>query len=547
MDTKYIFVTGGVVSGLGKGITAASLGRLLKARGYKVTMQKFDPYINMDPGTMSPYQHGEVFVTDDGAETDLDLGHYERFIDENLSVNSNVTTGKIYWSVISKERRGDYEGRTVQVIPHITNEIKSRVYRVANTQDTDIVITEIGGTVGDIESTPFLESIRQVVKEVGKENCMYIHLTLVPYLSTSGEQKTKPTQHSVGELRKIGISPNVLLCRADRKIPDDERAKISLFANVPMDAVISVWDVDTIYKVPMMLHEQGLDEIVCRCLDLNPKPADLSAWEKVVDRLEHPKDTVKLAMIGKYDLKDSYKSLNEALIHAGIHTGHHVDVTFIEAEILEKEGTDCLKGMDAILVPGGFGKRGTEGKIKAIEYARKNDIPYLGICLGMQLAVIEFARHVCGLGGANSTELDPETPHPVVALITEWKDHTGVIEKRDEDSDLGGTMRLGKQVVPIKPGTLAAEVYGKEVGERHRHRYEVNNSYCDQFEKAGMVISARTPGENLPEIMELPDHSFFIGVQFHPEFTSSPRFGHPLFNKFIEAAAKYHKEHEKAE
>ena len=546
--TKYVFVTGGVVSSLGKGIAAASLAAILESRGLKVTIIKMDPYINVDPGTMSPFQHGEVFVTEDGAETDLDLGHYERFITPKMHKANNFTTGQIYRNVLRKERRGEYLGKTVQVIPHITNEIQDFIARGAHAAgDPDIVITEIGGTVGDIESLPFLEAVRQLSLRAGRNNTCFIHLTLVPYIASAGELKTKPTQHSVGELRKIGISPNVLLCRADRKIPDDERAKISLFANVPMDAVISVWDVDTIYKVPMMLHEQGLDEIVCRCLDLNPKPADLSAWEKVVDRLEHPKDTVKLAMIGKYDLKDSYKSLNEALIHAGIHTGHHVDVTFIEAEILEKEGTDCLKGMDAILVPGGFGKRGTEGKIKAIEYARKNDIPYLGICLGMQLAVIEFARHVCGLGGANSTELDPETPHPVVALITEWKDHTGVIEKRDEDSDLGGTMRLGKQVVPVKPGTLAAEVYGKEVGERHRHRYEVNNSYCDQFEKAGMVISARTPGENLPEIMELPDHSFFIGVQFHPEFTSSPRFGHPLFNKFIEAAAKYHKEHEKAE
>ena len=546
--TKYLFVTGGVVSSLGKGIAAASLAAILESRGLKVTIIKMDPYINVDPGTMSPFQHGEVFVTEDGAETDLDLGHYERFITPKMHKANNFTTGQIYRNVLRKERRGEYLGKTVQVIPHITNEIQDFIARGAHVAgDPDIALVEIGGTVGDIESLPFLEAVRQLSLRAGRNNTCFIHLTLVPYIASAGELKTKPTQHSVGELRKIGISPNVLLCRADRKIPDDERAKISLFANVPMDAVISVWDVDTIYKVPMMLHEQGLDEIVCRCLDLNPKAADLSAWEKVVDRLEHPKDTVKLAMIGKYDLKDSYKSLNEALIHAGIHTGHHVDVTFIEAEILEKEGTDCLKGMDAILVPGGFGKRGTEGKIKAIEYARKNDIPYLGICLGMQLAVIEFARHVCGLGGANSTELDPETPHPVVALITEWKDHTGVIEKRDEDSDLGGTMRLGKQVVPVKPGTLAAEVYGKEVGERHRHRYEVNNSYCDQFEKAGMVISARTPGENLPEIMELPDHSFFIGVQFHPEFTSSPRFGHPLFNKFIEAAAKYHKEHEKAE
>ena len=546
--TKYVFVTGGVVSSLGKGIAAASLAAILESRGLSVTIIKMDPYINVDPGTMSPFQHGEVFVTEDGAETDLDLGHYERFITPKMHKANNFTTGQIYRNVLKKERRGEYLGKTVQVIPHITNEIQDFIARGAHAAgDPDIALVEIGGTVGDIESLPFLEAVRQMSLRAGRNNTCFIHLTLVPYIASAGELKTKPTQHSVGELRKIGIIPNVLLCRADRKIPEDERAKISLFANVPMDAVISVWDVDTIYKVPMMLHEQGLDDIVCQTLNINPKPADLSAWDKVVDRLEHPKDHVKVAMIGKYDLKDSYKSLNEALVHAGIHTGHRVDVTFIESEILEEKGTDCLKGMDAILVPGGFGKRGTEGKIKAVEYARTNDVPYLGICLGMQLAVIEFARHVCGLGGANSTELDPETPHPVVALITEWKDNSGKIEVRDENSDLGGTMRLGKQVVPIKQGTLTAEIYGKEVAERHRHRYEVNNSYCDQFEKAGMVISARTPGENLPEIMELPDKSFFMGVQFHPEFTSSPRFGHPLFNAFINAAAKYHHEHEKAD
>ena len=544
--TKYVFVTGGVVSSLGKGIAAASLAAILESRGLTVTIIKMDPYINVDPGTMSPFQHGEVFVTEDGAETDLDLGHYERFITPKMHKANNFTTGQIYSNVLRKERRGEYLGKTVQVIPHITNEIQDFIARGAHAAgDPDIALVEIGGTVGDIESLPFLEAVRQLSLRAGRNNTCFIHLTLVPYIASAGELKTKPTQHSVGELRKIGIIPNVLLCRADRKIPDAERAQISLFANVPMDAVISVWDVDTIYKVPMMLHEQGLDDIVCKTLDINPKPADLSAWDKVVDRLEHPKDQVNLAMIGKYDLKDSYKSLNEALVHAGIHTGHKVNVTFIEAEILEKDGTDCLKGMDAILVPGGFGKRGTEGKIKAIEYARKNDIPYLGICLGMQLAVIEFARNVCGLGRANSTELDADTPHPVVALITEWKDHTGVIERRSEDSDLGGTMRLGKQIVPVKPGTLTASIYGNEVAERHRHRYEVNNAYCDQFEKAGMVISARTPGENLPEIMELPDHSFFMGVQFHPEFTSTPRFGHPLFNAFINAAAKYHHEHEK--
>lgn len=544
--TKYVFVTGGVVSSLGKGIAAASLAAILESRGLSVTIIKMDPYINVDPGTMSPFQHGEVFVTEDGAETDLDLGHYERFITPKMHKANNFTTGQIYRNVLRKERRGEYLGKTVQVIPHITNEIQDFIARGAQAAgDPDIALVEIGGTVGDIESLPFLEAARQMSLRAGRSNTCFIHLTLVPYIASAGELKTKPTQHSVGELRKIGIIPNVLLCRADRKIPDEERAKISLFANVPMDAVISVWDVDTIYKVPMMLHEQGLDDIVCQTLNINPDPANLKAWEEVVDKLENPKDTVKVAMIGKYDLKDSYKSLNEALIHAGIHTGHKVDVTFIESEILEKDGVDCLKNMDAILVPGGFGKRGTEGKIKAVEYARTHNVPYLGICLGMQLAVIEFARHVCGLGGANSTEFEPETPHPVVALITEWKDRSGKVETRNENSDLGGTMRLGKQVVPIKAGTLTEKIYGQEVGERHRHRYEVNNSYCDQFEKAGMVISARTREENLPEIMELPGKDFFVGVQFHPEFTSTPRFGHPLFNAFINAAAKYHHQHEK--
>lgn len=546
--TKYVFVTGGVVSSLGKGIAAASLAAILESRGLSVTIIKMDPYINVDPGTMSPFQHGEVFVTEDGAETDLDLGHYERFITPKMHKANNFTTGQIYQNVLRKERRGEYLGKTVQVIPHITNEIQDFIARGAHAAgDPDIALVEIGGTVGDIESLPFLEAVRQLSLRAGRDNTCFIHLTLVPYIPSAGELKTKPTQHSVGELRKIGIIPNVLLCRADRMIPESEKAKISLFANVPMDAVISVWDVDTIYKVPMMLHDQGLDNIVCKVLDIKAKPADLSAWERVVERLENPKDTVKVAMIGKYDLKDSYKSLNEALTHAGIHTGHKVQVTFIEAEILEKEGTKCLEDMDAILVPGGFGKRGTEGKIIAIQYARENDVPYLGICLGMQLAVVEFARHVCGLGGANSTELEAGTPHPVVALITEWKDRTGKIERRGEDSDLGGTMRLGKQEVPVLPGTLAHKIYGNVVAERHRHRYEVNNSYCDQFEKAGMKISARTRGENLPEIMELPDHSFFIGVQFHPEFTSTPRFGHPLFNEFIKAAAKYRDKHKKGE
>jgi CTP synthase len=538
--TKYVFVTGGVVSSLGKGIAAASLAAILESRGLTVTIIKMDPYINVDPGTMSPFQHGEVFVTEDGAETDLDLGHYERFITPKMHKANNFTTGQIYQNVLRKERRGEYLGKTVQVIPHITNEIQNYIARGAHAAgDPDIALVEIGGTVGDIESLPFLEAVRQMSLRAGRDNTCFIHLTLVPYIKSAGELKTKPTQHSVGELRKIGISPNVLLCRADRKIPDEERAKISLFANVPMDGVISVWDADTIYKVPMMLHEQGLDDIVLKTLDLKAPPADLSAWKEVVRRLENPTDEVRVAMIGKYDLADSYKSLNEALTHAGIHTGHKVRVTFIESEEIEEKGTDMLKDFDAILVPGGFGKRGTEGKISAIEFARKNDIPFLGICLGMQLSVIEFARHACGLGGANSTEFEQDTPHPVVALVTEWRDHSGKVEVRDEQSDLGGTMRLGKQEVPVKPGTLAHAIYGDKVAERHRHRFEVNNAYINQFEKAGMVVSARTTGENLPEIVELPDHRFFIGVQFHPEFTSSPRFGHPLFSAFIEAAAKY--------
>ncbi len=544
--TKYVFVTGGVVSSLGKGIAAASLAAILESRALSVTIIKMDPYINVDPGTMSPFQHGEVFVTEDGAETDLDLGHYERFITPKMHKANNFTTGQIYQSVLRKERHGEYLGKTVQVIPHITNEIQDFIARGAHAAgDPDVALVEIGGTVGDIESLPFLEAVRQMSLRLGRNNACFIHLTLCPWIPTAGELKTKPTQHSVGELRRIGISPNVVLCRADRKIPAEERAKISLFTNVPMESVISVWDVDTIYKVPLMLHSQGLDDIVCKTLDLDAKPADLSSWEEVINKLEKQTDVVNVAMIGKYDLKDSYKSLSEALIHAGIHTGHKVKTTFIEAEEIEEHGLGCLKGMDAILVPGGFGKRGTEGKITAIEYARTHNIPYLGICLGMQLAVIEFARHVCGLGGANSTEFDDDTPHPVVALLSEWQDFSGKKEVRDKKSDLGGTMRLGKQVVPVKPNTKAHSYYGDHVAERHRHRYEVNNFYCDQFEKAGMVIAARTTGENLPEIMELPSNDFFVGVQFHPEFTSSPRAGHKLFNAFIASAAKYRDERKK--
>ena len=545
--TKYVFVTGGVVSSLGKGIAAASLAAILESRGLKVTLVKLDPYINVDPGTMSPFQHGEVFVTEDGAGTDLDLGHYERYISAKMRKVNNFTTGQIYESVLRKERRGEYLGKTVQVIPHITNEIQDfieRAPRAAWGGATDVAIIEIGGTVGDIESLPFLEAVRQMSLRLGRGNSCFVHLTLVPFIASAGELKTKPTQHSVQKLREIGIYPDVLLCRADRPIPDDERAKISMFSNVPLDSVISVWDADTIYKIPGMLHAQGLDALVCEKLQLAPPPADLAVWDKLVYALEHPQHRVKIGMIGKYvDLADSYKSLNEALTHAGLHTRTKVEIEYLDAEEIEAQGTDMLAGLDAILVPGGFGKRGTEGKIKAIEYARTHDLPYLGICLGMQLATIEFARHVCKLEGASSTEFDPDTQHPVVALITEWQDRTGKVERRSQDSDLGGTMRLGSQKVPVQPGTLAHRIYGDTVNERHRHRYEVNNAYVPQFEAAGMKISARTPSENLPEMMELPGHAFFFGVQFHPEFTSTPRDGHPLFRAYVEAAVRHAEAH----
>ena len=538
--TKFVFVTGGVVSSLGKGIAAASLAALLESRGLKVTLLKLDPYINVDPGTMSPFQHGEVFVTEDGAETDLDLGHYERFISSKMRKVNNFTTGQIYESVLRKERRGDYLGKTVQVIPHITNEIQDFITRGAEQSwngATDVAIVEIGGTVGDIESLPFLEAARQMSLRLGRNNAAFIHLTLVPFIASAGELKTKPTQHSVQKLREIGIIPNALLCRADRPIPDEERAKISLFSNVPLDAVISVWDADSIYKVPGMLHKQGLDNIICEALAINPPPADLSMWENLIDRLEHPQHKVRIAMVGKYvDLTESYKSLTEALIHAGIHTHSRVVVEYIDSEAIEQNGTDILAPFDAILVPGGFGKRGTEGKIAAIRFARENNVPYLGICLGMQLAVIEFARDVAGFDLANSTEFDQASPHPVVALINEWMDREGRVEKRDEGSDLGGTMRKGAQSCPVKPGTLASKIYGANVNERHRHRYEVNNIYVPKLEAAGLVISARTPTEDLPEMMELPNHPWFVGVQFHPEFTSTPRDGHPLFSSYIEAA-----------
>jgi CTP synthase len=543
--TKYVFVTGGVVSSLGKGIAAASLAAILESRGLKVTLLKLDPYINVDPGTMSPFQHGEVFVTEDGAETDLDLGHYERFSNARMRKVNNFTTGQIYESVIRKERRGEYLGKTVQVIPHITNEIQDFIERGANAAwdgKADVAIVEIGGTVGDIESLPFLEAARQMSLRLGRSGAAFVHLTLVPFIASAGELKTKPTQHSVQKLREIGILPTVLLCRADRPIPDDERAKISLFSNVPLDCVISVWDADSIYKIPSMLHQQKLDDIIVWTLGLSVRPTNLAPWDKLVDAIEHPDHEVRIGMVGKYvDLTESYKSLTEALVHAGIHTRTRVAIEYVDSEDIEQNGPESLKRFDAVLVPGGFGKRGVEGKIAAARFARESKIPYLGICLGMQIAMIEIARDLCGLDHANSTEFDPETPHPVIALITEWQDRDGKVEKRDENSDMGGTMRLGAQSCPVKSGTLAHAIYGPTVGERHRHRYEVNNHYVERFEQAGVVISSRTATESLTEIMELPNdgplaHPFFIGVQFHPEFTSTPRSGHPLFTAYIKAA-----------
>lgn len=534
--TKYIFVTGGVVSSLGKGIAAASLAAILETRGLRISMLKLDPYINVDPGTMSPFQHGEVFVTEDGAETDLDLGHYERFVQAKMSKRNNFTTGQIYESVIRKERRGDYLGGTVQVIPHITDEIKLFIRRGAG--DAEVAIVEIGGTVGDIESLPFLEAIRQMGIELGRDNACFIHLTLVPYIASAGEIKTKPTQHSVKELREIGIQPDVLLCRADRPLPDDERRKIALFTNVGVEAVISAVDVDSIYKIPAMLHAQDLDDIVCRKLGLTPPPANLTSWDKLIYALEHPKREVNVALVGKYvDLTESYKSLSEALIHAGIHTGARIKINYIDSESIEKNGTAGLANMDAILVPGGFGKRGVEGKIKAIRYARENRVPYLGICLGMQLAVIEYARHVAGLADAHSTEFNPETPHPVVALITEWQDRDGRIEHRDAQSDLGGSMRLGGQECVLEADSLVRRIYGAErIVERHRHRYEVNNHYLPRLQAAGLVVSGMSAKDKLCEMIELREHPWFVGCQFHPEFTSTPRNGHPLFKAFIQAA-----------
>jgi CTP synthase len=537
--TKYVFVTGGVVSSLGKGIAAASMAALLESRGLKVTLIKLDPYINVDPGTMSPFQHGEVFVTEDGAETDLDLGHYERFVSARMRKVNNFTTGQIYDSVLRKERRGDYLGRTVQVIPHITGEIQAFIERAATVEPYDVAIVETGGTVGDIESLPFLEAIRQMAHRLGRGNSCFIHLTLVPYISSAGELKTKPTQHSVQKLREIGIQADLLFCRADRPIPDDERAKISLFSNVPLESVISVQDADSIYKIPRMLHEQGADTLLCDVLRLNTKPANLQVWDNLISRLENPKHEIRLAMVGKYvDLTESYKSLTEALAHAGIHNETKVKIEYIDSEQIDKDGADSLVGYDAILVPGGFGKRGVEGKIKAIECARTRKIPYLGICLGMQLAVIEFARNVAGMHEANSTEFEPLIKLPTVGLIAEWLNADGSVEKRSVDSDLGGTMRKGAQRCSVVAGSLAGQIYGPSVNERHRHRYEVNNHVVPQLEAAGLVISARTPNEALTEIIELPAdvHPWFVGVQFHPEFTSTPRFGHPLFNAYIKAA-----------
>ncbi len=539
--TKFVFVTGGVVSSLGKGIASASLAAILESRGLKVTLIKLDPYINVDPGTMSPFQHGEVFVTDDGAETDLDLGHYERFITTRMKKANNFTTGQIYKTVLEKERRGDYLGKTVQVIPHITNEIQEYIKRGA--EGVDVAIVEIGGTVGDIESLPFLEAVRQMSLRAGPTNTAYVHLTYVPWIAAAGELKTKPTQHTVQKLREIGIQPDALLCRADRRIPDDEREKISLFTNVAEYGVISMWDVNTIYKVPRMLHEQGLDQLICTKLQLNTKSTDLRRWDTLVYEVENPKTEITIAMCGKYtDLSDSYKSLNEALRHAGIHNHAGVKIEYVDSETLTPETVDTLAKFDAILVPGGFGKRGVEGKILAAQYAREHKLPYLGICLGMQVATIEYARHMAGLENANSTEFDPETPHPVIALIDEWQDADGSIQKRDEKSDLGGTMRLGAQSSDVKDGTLARDIYGPIVTERHRHRYEANEHYLDRLQKAGLVISAITQREKLTEMVELPRevHPWFVGVQFHPEFKSTPWGGHPLFTAFIKAALEHH-------
>ena len=534
--TRFVFVTGGVVSSLGKGVASASLGAILESRGLNVTLLKLDPYINVDPGTMSPFQHGEVYVTEDGAETDLDLGHYERFVRTRMTRRNNFTTGRIYQNVIQKERRGDYLGGTVQVIPHVTDEIKQCIQEGAGA--ADLAIVEIGGTVGDIESQPFLEAIRQMRIELGASNSLFIHLTLVPYIDTVGEIKTKPTQHSVKELRSIGIQPDVLICRSDRALPENERRKIALFTNVDERAIISAIDVDNLFRIPRLFHEQGLDDIVLDRLAVKAQVADLSEWDSVVDAVEHPAGAVNIGMVGKYTgLTDSYKSLAEALIHAGIHTRTTIDIHYIDSEDVEQDGFDRIRDMDAILVPGGFGNRGIEGKIATANYARENHIPYLGICLGMQVAVIEFARHVAGLQGADSTEFAPQTPFPVIGLITEWLNADGMTEIRDENSDLGGTMRLGGQECRLLDDTRVRDLYGKEIIlERHRHRYEFNNNYRARLEQSGMKVAGISTDEKLVEIVELSDHPWFIGCQFHPEFNSTPRDGHPLFTGFIRAA-----------
>jgi CTP synthase len=534
--TRFVFITGGVVSSLGKGIASASLGALLESRGLRVTLLKLDPYINVDPGTMSPFQHGEVYVTEDGAETDLDLGHYERFVRTRMGRKNNWTTGRIYLNVIQKERRGDYLGGTVQVIPHITDEIKRCIIEGAG--DAEVAMVEIGGTVGDIESQPFLEAIRQMRVELGAQCCVFMHLTLVPYIGTVGEIKTKPTQHSVKELRSIGIQPDILLCRTDRPLPDNERRKVALFTNVEESAIISAVDVDNIYRIPRLFHEQRLDEIVVNRLGLETGAADLSEWDAVVEAMDHPRAEVSIAMVGKYmDLADSYKSLSEALTHAGIRNRTRVRIVYVDSEKVEREGVRCLAGMDAILVPGGFGNRGIEGKIATARFARENGVPYLGICLGMQVAVIEFARNVAGMQGANSTEFERGTPHPVIALITEWMERDGHLEQRSEESDFGGTMRLGGQACRLAENTLVRDLYGAEtIVERHRHRYEFNNRYRFDLEQCGLTVSGTSADDRLVEIIELPHHPWFIGCQFHPEFTSTPRDGHPLFAGFIRAA-----------
>ncbi|MCD8547256.1 MAG: CTP synthase [Aeromonadaceae bacterium] len=541
MTTKYIFVTGGVVSSLGKGIAAASLAAILEARGLKVTMMKLDPYINVDPGTMSPIQHGEVFVTDDGAETDLDLGHYERFIRTKMSRRNNFTTGRIYADVLRKERRGDYLGATIQVIPHITNAIKERV--IAGAEGHEVAIVEVGGTVGDIESLPFLEAIRQLAVDIGRNNALFMHLTLVPYLAASGEVKTKPTQHSVKELLSIGIQPDILICRSDRAIPANERGKIALFCNVPERAVVSLKDVDSIYKIPALLKSQGLDQLIVERFGLSAPEADLAEWEKVIYQEANPTGEVTIGMVGKYvSLPDAYKSVNEALKHGGLKNRLTVNIKYIDSQDVETKGLEVLQGLDAILVPGGFGERGVEGKILAAQYAREHKIPYLGICLGMQVALIEFARHVAGLEGAHSSEFSKETPYPVVGLITEWITEDGSVEQRSDRSDLGGTMRLGSQLCHLVDGSKVREMYGSQtIQERHRHRYEVNNTLLPKIEAAGLKVTGLSADKKLVEIIENPDHPWFVAVQFHPEFTSTPRDGHPLFEGFVRAAGEFQK------